>query len=51
MEDLRAAYEDLKARGVRFRSAPIEIDAGVNKGGVSLYMLDPDGITVELFQP
>ena len=51
VEDLPAAYEDLKARGVQFRSPPVEIDAGVNKGGYALYMLDPDGITVELFQP
>jgi catechol 2,3-dioxygenase-like lactoylglutathione lyase family enzyme len=51
VEDLPAAYEDLKAGRVQFRSPPVEIDAGVNKGGYALYMLDPDGITVELFQP
>lgn len=50
VEDLQAAYEELKSKGVRFRSPPVEIDAGANKGGWSLYMLDPDGITVELFE-
>lgn len=49
--DLPAAYEALKAKGAQFRSPPIEIDAGANKGGWALYMLDPDGIPVELFQP
>lgn len=49
--DLRSAYEELKAKGVRFRSAPVVIDAGANKGGCAVYLHDPDGITVELFQP
>jgi catechol 2,3-dioxygenase-like lactoylglutathione lyase family enzyme len=50
-EDLHAAYEKLRSKGVRFRSPPIYIDAGASKGGHALYMLDPDGITVELYQP
>lgn len=50
-DDLPALYESLKAKGMRFRSPPVEIDAGANKGGWALYMLDPDGITVEMFQP
>lgn len=51
VDDLQAAYEELKVKGVRFRSPPIAIDTGANKGTYALYMLDPDGITVELFQP
>ncbi len=51
VDNLPAAYEELKGKGVQFRSPPIEIDAGANKGGWALYMLDPDGIPVELFQP
>ncbi len=51
VDDLHAAYEELTAQGVRFRSPPIAIDAGANDGSYALYMLDPDGITVELFQP
>ena len=50
VEDVRAAYEELAARGVRFRSPPVDLDEGPNVGGVSVYMLDPDGITLELFQ-
>lgn len=50
VDDLQAAYEELKAKGVQFRSPPVEIDHGPNKGGWGIYMLDPDGITVELFQ-
>jgi len=26
------------------------LDEGPNQGGFALYMLDPDGITIELFQ-
>jgi catechol 2,3-dioxygenase-like lactoylglutathione lyase family enzyme len=51
VDDLQAFYDELTARGVRFRSPPVAIDAGAGKGGSALYMLDPDGITVELFQP
>jgi catechol 2,3-dioxygenase-like lactoylglutathione lyase family enzyme len=50
VEDVRAAYAELTARGVRFRSPPVDLDEGPNVGGVSVYMLDPDGITLELFQ-
>jgi len=49
--DLLAAYEELKALGIQFRSPPVEITSGPNKGGWGIYLLDPDGITVELFQP
>ena len=48
--DLPAAYAELQAAGQVFRSPPVAIDAGRNAGGLALYMLDPDGITVELFQ-
>lgn len=51
VEDLLSAYEELKAKGVQFRSPPVYLDAGAYKGGYAVYMLDPNGITVELFQP
>ena len=50
-DDLQAAYGELNARGVTFRSPPVEITAGANRGGWGIYMEDPDGITMELFQP
>ncbi|HJU48381.1 MAG TPA: VOC family protein [Gaiellaceae bacterium] len=50
--DLPALYEALLARGVTsFVSPPVEVDTGINTGGLALYLRDPDGITVELFQP
>ena len=50
--DLGALYEDLLERGVTsFVSPPVEVDTGINRGGLGLYLKDPDGITVELFQP
>lgn len=51
VDDLEALYNGLLSKGARFRSAPVTIDHGANKGGRAVYLLDPDGITVELFQP
>jgi len=52
VDDLPALYEQLRGRGVdSFVSAPVEVDTGINAGGYALYLRDPDGITVELFQP
>lgn len=51
VDDLRAAYDDLLSRGVRFRSEPVRITAGPNTGGLVVYFYDPDGYTLELFQP
>lgn len=51
VNDLHAAYEELKSKCAQFRSRPIYIDAGASNGGHALYLLDPDGITVELYQP
>jgi len=52
VDDLDAVYERLRANGVdSFVSPPVTVDTGVNTGGKGLYLRDPDGITVELFQP
>jgi catechol 2,3-dioxygenase-like lactoylglutathione lyase family enzyme len=51
VEDLPNACRELAAQGVRFRSEPVYLDEGPNTGGWAVYMLDPDGITIELFQP
>ena len=50
VDDLQALYTTLRAKGVRFRSPPVALDEGPNQGGFALYMLDPDGITLELLQ-
>ncbi len=51
VEDLPAAYAELLAHGVRFISPPVLITAGVNAGGWAVYLVDPSGINLELFQP
>ena len=51
VDDLHAAYERLVARNVTILSHPVPVDTGVNAGGWGLYLRDPDGITIELFQP
>ena len=51
VDDLVAEYTRLKAAGVRFKSEPVEIMAGRNAGGFTIYFLDPDNITLEMVQP
>jgi lactoylglutathione lyase len=50
-DDLRALYEHLVSQGLdTFVSPPVLVDTGINTGGYGLYVRDPDGIPVELFQ-
>jgi catechol 2,3-dioxygenase-like lactoylglutathione lyase family enzyme len=49
--DLPALYQKLEASGVDFLSAPVLITAGPNRGGQGVYLRDPNGILLELFQP
>ena len=49
--DIDGMYRDLSARGVRFKSPPVDITAGRNKGGKAVYLRDPDDITLEFIQP
>jgi catechol 2,3-dioxygenase-like lactoylglutathione lyase family enzyme len=51
VDDLDAVYERLASRGVEFVSPPVTIDAGANVGAKGLYLRDPDGFTIELFEP
>jgi catechol 2,3-dioxygenase-like lactoylglutathione lyase family enzyme len=51
VDDLDAIYRDLKAKGVRFKSAPVDITHGRNAGGRAIYFFDPDDITLEMIQP
>ena len=51
VEDLEATYAELKAKGVRFKSEPVEINHGRNAGAKAVYLFDPDDITLELVQP
>lgn len=49
-ENLDEVYGRLVAKGVEFVSEVQTPDAGPNKGGRIVYMIDPDGIRVELVQ-
>jgi lactoylglutathione lyase len=51
VDDIASEYKRLTEAGVSFRSEPVSITAGANRGGASVYFLDPDGITLELLQP
>ena len=51
VHEIDALYDDLAAKGVQFRSrGPVEMRTGPNKGGKSLYSLDPDGYVFEFHQ-
>lgn len=51
VDDLAAEFARLKAAGVQFRSeAPVPITHGRHSGGLTCYLLDPDGITLELIE-
>jgi catechol 2,3-dioxygenase-like lactoylglutathione lyase family enzyme len=51
VDDLPAFYERLCAEGVDFVGEPVGIDAGPNAGGYGVYLRDPNGVLIELFQP
>jgi catechol 2,3-dioxygenase-like lactoylglutathione lyase family enzyme len=51
VDDIHAMYERLKSvEGVEFISGPVYLNEGPNVGGWDLYMKDPNGIVIELFQ-
>jgi catechol 2,3-dioxygenase-like lactoylglutathione lyase family enzyme len=49
--DLGPLLVRLEAAGGTRVSDPVAIDTGVNAGGRAVYVRDPDGHVVELFQP
>jgi catechol 2,3-dioxygenase-like lactoylglutathione lyase family enzyme len=51
VDDLPSFYEQLKGRGVDAVSSPVLITTGPNRGGYGIYLKDPNGILIELFQP
>jgi len=51
VSDLEATYRHLSGHGVQFKSPPVEITHGRNKGAKAVYLRDPDDITIELVQP
>lgn len=47
VDDTRTMHERLSRNGVHFISEPVAITAGVNRGGATVYLEDPDGNTLE----
>jgi|SRR5215204_4941870 lactoylglutathione lyase len=50
VDDLDTLYAELVAKGVSSVSPPVTPTIGPNKGGRAVYLLDPDGIRVELIE-
>jgi lactoylglutathione lyase len=48
VDDCDALYRDLTARGVKSVSEPVTPTIGPNEGGRVVYLIDPDGVRVEL---
>ncbi len=51
VDDLPGLHRELKNKGVAFVGEPVLITAGPNKGANGVYLRDPNGILIELFQP
>jgi len=51
VSDIHTIVDKLKKEGVTFKSDVVSISEGRNKGGYTIYFLDPDGITLEFVQP
>ena len=52
VDDLVDVHQRLVDAGVdTFVSPPILVDTGINTGGYGIYLRDPDGILLEIFQP
>ena len=50
VSDIDKTYAELKEKGVKFNSPPNRINSGPLKGDVFCYFLDPDGVTLEIYQ-
>ena len=50
VDDIWADYKRLLARGVTFRSEPVLVEEGVNVGVRTVYLRDPDNVTLELVE-
>lgn len=50
VDDIHEIARRLEDMGATFLSPPVEITAGINRGGFACYLRDPDGVTLELLQ-
>jgi lactoylglutathione lyase len=51
VDDIDALFERVVAAGAEPISRPVLVDTGANAGGRGVYVRDPDGTLLELFQP
>jgi lactoylglutathione lyase len=51
VNSMAIVLEQFKKQGARVIGEPLEVVAGANKGGLTVYTSDPDGIIIELIQP
>jgi len=51
VDDVAGMLERAEAAGGHRVTDPVQIDSGINDGGSAVYLRDPDGYTIELFQP
>ena len=51
VDDVEALFDRMVAAGASPLSEPVLVDTGANAGGRGVYLRDPDGIILELFQP
>jgi lactoylglutathione lyase len=51
VDDVDALVDRLQRAGATFFSAPVVVDTGANAGGRGVYLRDPEGVILELFQP
>jgi glyoxylase I family protein len=50
VDDLDATLARLERYGARRVTDPVEVDRGINAGARAVYVRDPDGFTLELYQ-
>jgi catechol 2,3-dioxygenase-like lactoylglutathione lyase family enzyme len=50
VDDIFEAVARLEPLGAKLVSAPVHITEGINAGGWTVYLHDPDGVTLELVQ-
>ncbi len=51
VDDLEAAYDQLSEAGATFQSPPVELARDGQVVGWVLYLYDPDGNIIEMYQP
>lgn len=51
VDDIHEWHQALTAKGITAISEPVRITAGINEGAYAVYLRDPDGFTIELYQP